>query len=144
MLESDPADATAMPEYQEVIPSGSNVENAVAGLHEYSVTESNFDCTCQPTDNLMVDIKFTDNQVEITNGGGGATQVYEKIGENQYKRTVMGYYILIEGVGDQATETKVEEENHTVISFTTNGYVMESFKGAASSPCCYYTFTLEK
>jgi len=141
---SAPADATSEPEYQSVIPADSNVERVVAGSHEYSIIASNFDCTCQATDNMTVDIKFTGNQVEITNGGGGATMVYDKISENKYEKTDMGYYILVEGVGDQATETKVEEENHTVISFSTNGYIMESFKGPSSTPCCYYTFTIEK
>ena len=144
IAEAESAAPTAKAEYQAVVPSGSNAEQAVAGSHEYSITASNFDCTCQATDNMTVDIQFTSNQVEITNGGGGASQVYDKIGESQYKKTEMGYYILVEGSGDQATETKVEEENHTVITFTGTGYVMESFKGSASSPCCYYTFKIEK
>ena len=144
VAEAESAAPTAKAEYQAVVPSGSNAEQAAAGTHEYSITASNFDCTCQATDNMTVDIQFTGNQVEITNGGGGASQVYDKIGESQYKKTEMGYYILVEGSGDQATETKVEEENHTVITFTSDGYVMESFKGSASSPCCYYTFKIEK
>lgn len=139
------AEATAEPEYQDVIiSSGSNAESGAAGTHEYSVAASNFGCTCQATDNMTVDIKFTDNGVEITNGGGGATQIYEKMSENKYKKTEMGYYILVEGSGDEATETKVEEENITIITFTGNGYVMESFKGEEVTPCCYYTFTIEK
>lgn len=56
----------------------------------------------------------------------------------------MGYYILMSGEGDQAMETKVEEENITVIILTSNGYVMESYQGSSGSPCCYYTFTVEK
>ncbi len=141
---SAPADATPEPEYQSVIPSGSDMEKVVAGSHEYSVNATNFECTCQATDNMTVDINFTGNQVEITNGGGGATMVYDNVGENTYQKTVMGYYILSSGSGDQATETKVEEENRTVIILTSNGYVMESYKGEESSPCCYYTFTIEK
>jgi len=120
------------------------MEKVVAGSHEYSVNATNFECTCQATDNMTVDFNFTGNQVEITNGGGGATMVYDKIGENKYQKSVMGYYILMSGEGDQVTETKVEEENITVIILTSNGYVMESYKGSSSSPCCYYTFTIEK
>ena len=141
---SAPADATPEPEYQSVIVPGSGMERVVAGSHEYSVNATNFECTCQATDNMTVDFNFTGDQVEITNGGGGATMVYDKIGENKYQRSFMGYYILTSGEGDQATETKVEEEQHVLISLTSNGYVMESYKGSASSPCCYYTFTIEK
>ena len=141
---SAPAEATPEPEYQPVIPSGSGMEKVVSGSHEYSVNASNFNCTCQATDNMTVDFNFTGNQVEITNGGGGATMVYEKISDNKYQKTVMGYYILMSGEGDKATETKVEEENITVIILTSSGYVMENYKGSSSSPCCYYTFTVEK
>jgi hypothetical protein len=141
---SAPAEATPMSDYQSVIPSGSSMEKVVAGSHEYSVNASNFECTCQATDNMTVDFNFTNDQVEITNGGGGATMVYDKIEDNKYQRSFMGYYILTSGEGDQVTETKVEEENHTVIILTSNGYVMESYNGSSSSACCYYTFTIEK
>ena len=141
---SAPADATPEPEYQSVLPPGSDMEMVVAGSHEYSINATNFDCTCQATANMTVDFNFTDNQVEITNGGGGATMVYDKIGENKYQNSFMGYYILTSGEGNQATETKVEEENITVIILTSNGYIMESYKGSSSSPCCYYTFTIRK
>jgi hypothetical protein len=141
---SAPAAATPAPEYQSVIIPGSDMERVVAGSHEYSVNATNFECTCQATDNMTVDFNFTGDQVKITNGGGGATMVYDKIGENKYQRSFMGYYILTSGEGDQTTETKVEEENITVITLTSNGYVMESYKGSSGSPCCYYTFTIEK
>jgi hypothetical protein len=141
---SAPAESTPDSDYQSVIPPSSDMERVVAGSHEYSVNATNFECTCQATNNMTVDFNFTGNQVEITNGGGGATMVYEKISENKYQKSVMGYYILTSGEGDQATETKVEEENITVITLTSNGYVMESYKGSSSSPCCYYTFTIEK
>ena len=88
------ADATPELEYQSVIPSGSGMESVVAGSHEYSVNATNFECTCQATDNMTVDFNFTGNQVEFTNGGGGATMVYDKIGDNKYQRSVMGYYIF--------------------------------------------------
>ncbi|MDP1624473.1 MAG: hypothetical protein Q8L64_01765 [bacterium] len=141
---SVPAESTPDSDYQSVIPPGSDMERVVAGSHEYSVNATNFECICQATDNMTVDFNFTGNQVEITNGGGGATMVYEKISENKYQKSVMGYYILMSGEGDQVTETKVEEEDITVITLTSNGYVMESYKGSSSSPCCYYTFTIEK
>jgi hypothetical protein len=144
--ESGPASAesTPEPEYQSVNPPGSDMERVVAGSHEYSVNATNFECICQATDNMMVDFNFTGNQVEVTNAGGGAAIVYDKVSENKYQKSVMGYYILTSGEGDQVTETKVEEENITVITLTSNGYVMESYKGSSSSPCCYYTFTIIK
>ena len=105
----------------------------VAGSHEYSVIATNFECTCQATANMTVDFNFKGDQVEITNGGGGATMVYDKIGENQYQRSFMEYYILTSGEGGQTTQTKVEEEQRTLINLTGNGYVMESYKGSSSS-----------
>jgi hypothetical protein len=141
---SAPADPTPELEYQPVIPPGSEMERVVAGSHEYSVNATNFECTCQATDNMTVDFNFTGDKVEITNGGGGATMVYDKISDNKYQRSYMGYYILMNGEGAQATETKVEEEQRVLITLTNNGYVMENFKGSSSSPCCYYTFTIEK
>jgi hypothetical protein len=148
MLSEEPgsvaAEATAEPEYRPVQAAGSNMESAAAGSHEYSITANNFNCTCQETADMTVDIKFTGSQVEITNGGGGATMVYDKVGENTYQKTEMGYYLLKSGEGDQATETKVEQEDRTVIIFTNSGYVMENYKGEESSPCCTYTFKKEK
>lgn len=141
---SAPGDATPEPEYQVVNPAGSDMERTVAGSHEYSVIATNFECTCQATGNMTVDFNFTGDQVEITNGGGGAPMVYDKIGDNKYQRSFMGYYILTSGEGDQVTETKVEEEHRTVVILTTNGYVMESYSGSSDSPCCYYTFDITK
>ncbi|KAF0110436.1 MAG: hypothetical protein FD147_1696 [Chloroflexi bacterium] len=138
------AEATSEPKYQSVTQPGSDMERTVAGSHEYSVIATNFECTCQATANMTVDFNFTGDQVEITNGGGGATMVYEKISENQYQNSSMGYYILSSGEGDQTTQTKVEEENRTLINLNGNGYVMEFYKGSSSTPCCFYTFKIEK
>jgi len=141
--EAGSTEATPEPEYQPVDSSGSDTERVVAGQHEYAVTATNFECVCQETANMTVDFKFTGDQVEITNEGG-SPMVYDKISDNKYQRTFMGYYILTSGEGDQATETKVEEENRTVIILTGNGYVMENYKGETGSPCCYYTFEIQK
>lgn len=139
-----PSNANSEPQNQPVIPSGSGVEAVVSGSHEYSVAATNFDCICAETANLTVDFNFKGEQVEITNSGGGTPMVYNKIGENQYKRSFMGYYILSSGEGDQVTETTVEEERHTVITLTGNGYRMENYQGASSSACCYYIFEVIK
>ena len=123
-----------------VASAGSEAEQSVSGSHEYSVASTNFNCVCQETGNTTVDFKFTGEQVEITNSGGTPV-VYNKVADNQYQMTKMGYYILVEGEGDAAMETKVERDNRTVITLTDNGYVMENFQGEDSSPCCYFTFT---
>lgn len=134
------------PEYQPADSSGSdnlNPETANASSHEYSAISTNFDCICQNSANNTVDFNFTGDQVEITRGGG-ATVVFDKIGENTYQRTDMNYYILRTVEGDPTTDTKVDREDKTVIILTSNGYVMEYYQGSSSSPCCYYTFTIEK
>lgn len=112
------------------------------GPAEYSVAATNFDCICQVNGNVTIEFTFKDNQLEVPNGD--RVDVYEKIAENTYKRSWMGYYILTSGEGDQKTETKVDEERSAVIIFNDNGYVMEHYQGTSASPCCYHTFTKEK
>jgi hypothetical protein len=147
-MESVPqaAAATSEPKYQPADSQGvdpSTVEAVVAGTHEYSVEAANFECTCQVDGNLTVSFSFTGDQVEVTNAGGSG-QVYDKTGENSFKRTFMGYYILDSGSGDQVTSTVVEEERSVVIILDPTGYRMEHFQGEADSPCCYHTFTKRK
>jgi len=138
--------ATPEPEYQPADVQGSgdlNPETANAGTHEYSVEATNFNCTCQASGNITPIIKFTGAQVEFPNADGSGL-VYDKIGDNTYKRTWMGYYILQNGSGAQATETKVDEERATVLIFSSSGYRMESYQGSSETPCCYYTNTIVK
>jgi hypothetical protein len=130
---------TLEPDYRPVEPqAGSEAERVNAGLHEYAVNATNFDCTCQVDGNVNSTFTFTGNQLDL-NG-----EIYDKIDDNRYKRTFMGYYILNSGSGDAVTSTVVEEEKHLVIILTSTGYVMEHYSGDASSPCCYHTFTLDK
>jgi hypothetical protein len=136
--------ATAEPQYQAVAPASSEAESIVAGSNEYSISSTNFDCICQETPDMTVDIKFEGNQMMIANQGSESPLVFDKVGDNTYQRTFTGYYILTSGTGDQQTETKVEEENRTVVILTGTGYVMENYKGENSSPCCYHTFTVHK
>jgi hypothetical protein len=130
---------TPEPDYRPVEPqAGSEAEQVNAGLHEYAVNATNFDCICQVDGNINSTFSFQGNQLEL-NG-----EIFGKIGENRYKRSFMGYYILDSGSGDAVTSTVVEEEKHLVIILTSTGYVMEHYSGDASSPCCYHTFTLDK
>jgi hypothetical protein len=138
-----PSASTPVAESQPVAPQSSSAEGVVAGSHEYSLVATNFDCICQVDGNTTASFKFTDNQLEFTNPGGGV-DIYDKITENQYQRTFMGYYILSNGSGAQVTETVVEEEKRTVIILNSGGYIMEHYSGSSSSPCCYHTFSLIK
>ena len=138
---------TPKSEWQPVIPQGSsggqNPETANAGTHEYSVEATNFNCTCQVDGNITPIINFKGDQVDFENGSGTAL-VYDKIGENTYKRTWMGYYILRNGSGAEATDTNVDEERATVLIFSSTGYIMESYQGTEETPCCYWTNTIVK
>lgn len=143
MLEnsSQPAESTPEPEDRPVIPQGSgnqNPETANAGSHNYSVEATNFNCICQVDGNITATFSFTEDQVDI-NG-----ELYNKIGENTYKRSWMGYYILDSGSGDQVTSTVVDEEKHVVIIINSSGYRMEHYSGSSDSPCCSYSFTIIK
>lgn len=139
--------STPEPTSQPVLPpqpeAQTEPETETAGLKEYSVAATNFNCTCQVSGNVTVEFNIKGDQLEYPNGGGGV-DVYEKIGENTYKRSWMGYYILSSGEGEDATETKVDEERSVVIILNDSGYVMEHYQGTSSSPCCFYTFTNTK
>lgn len=110
------------------------------GLKEYSVSATNFDCVCQVAGNMMVEFNLKGDQLEMTNPAGGV-DVYDKIAENTYKRSWMGYYILSSGEGENMKETRVDEERSVVIILNDTGYVMEHYQGTNSSPCCFHTFT---
>ena len=85
---------------------------------------------------LVLDIKGD----QLTYAGN----VYDKIAENTYKRSYMGYYILESGEGENITQTQVDEERHDVIIITDNGFISEHYQGDEGSPCCYHTFSLTK
>ncbi|NLC12802.1 MAG: hypothetical protein GX768_01975 [Chloroflexi bacterium] len=105
---------------------------------EFSVTAQNFDCICEASGTVTQEYKVEGDQLQI----GG--MVFEKIGTNSYRRSWMGYYILVSGEGDNQTETQVEESRSSVITLTENGYIMENFQGDSGSPCCINTFTKNK
>jgi hypothetical protein len=113
------------------------------GPAEYSVTAQNFNCICQVNGNVTVEFTFKDDQLEIKNADGSA-DTFQKIGDNKYKKSWMGYYILSSGEGDNKVETKVDEERSVMIILNDNGYVMEHYQGDSPSPCCFYTFTNTK
>lgn len=140
--EQEPEDSTA-----EDRPNGISVNQVTApgdhpkqaGENEYAVSATDFNCICSidsPTRSVNLEI----NGDELTYAG----KVYSKIADNTYKYSFMSYYILESGEGENKTSTKVDEEHHSVIILTDDGFVMEHYKGEESSPCCFHTFTLNK
>jgi hypothetical protein len=108
------------------------------GINEYSVSAQDFNCICSVSGNVNVELHVNGDQLEIIDPDGNA-QVFDKIGENTYKRSWMGYYIDT----TDGKETKVDEEKSVIIILTGTGYIMEHYKGSEGSPCCIYTFTKE-
>ena len=124
------------PANQSGASQSSQAEINNGGTNEYSVSAQDFNCICQVDGNVNVELRVNGDQLEVVDANGGA-QVYEKIGENTFKKSWMGYYILmVDGV-----ETKVDEERSTVITLNDNGYTMEHYQGSESSPCCIHDFT---
>lgn len=124
---------------QPVESKSSNAESILSGKKEYSVTAQNFSCTCSvDVNSMLVELKFHNDQLEY------AGNLYDKISENTYKRSYMGYYILDSGEGENKTSNQVEEERHDIIILTDDGFISEHYQGDEGSPCCYHTFSLTK
>ncbi len=127
--------STPEPAYQPHQSQGSEAQAENVETNEYAVSATNFDCVCQVDGNVTKKLSVKGDQLFI--GEGEGAQVYDKIGDNTYKRSWMGYYILtVDG-----KDTEVEEERSVVIILTDNGYVMEHYQGSSASPCCFHTFT---
>ncbi|HSM25366.1 MAG TPA: hypothetical protein VK856_10925 [Anaerolineaceae bacterium] len=122
------------------VASGStDAETDIGGNNEYAITAQDFNCICSVDgNNQVIQLKIDGDQLEY------AGFLYDKIAENTYKRSFMGYYILESGEGENKTSTQVDEERHTVIKITDEGFILENYQGDEGSPCCYYTFTKEK
>lgn len=117
---------------------GSEAEIINGGINEYSVSAQDFNCICLVDGNVNVELRVNGDQLEVINSKGDV-KVYDNIGENTFRRSWMGYYILmIDG-----EETKIDQEQSVVITLNDNGYSMEHYQGAESSPCCIHTFTEE-
>lgn len=106
------------------------------GTNEYTVSAQDFSCICRVDGNVNVELRVNGDQLEIIDPGGNV-QVYDKIGENTYKRSWMGYYISV--VDGQ--ETRVDEEKSVVVILTDTGYIMEHYSGSEGSACCIHTFS---
>ena len=133
--ESAPASAPAQ-EGQDTPESAAPAQPAEApqsaDTRSYSVQAANYDCICAVDGDVSVTFNFNGDTLEVLDGQGIPT-VYDKVGENTYSRSFMGYYIL--------DGKEVDEEKRTVITFTDTGYTMEHYSGDSGSPCCVHTFT---
>jgi len=135
-VEPDQSVSVPEPVAQPETSIGAEASLGTAGIKEFSVTAQDFTCICQVDGNVNVELRVNGDQLEVVDSSGGM-QVYDKIGENTYKRSWMGYYILkVDG-----KDTTVDEEKSVVITLTDDGYIMEHYSGTESSPCCIHTFT---
>ena len=107
---------------------------------EYTVSATDNGCICSTSGNMMVSMEVEGDKL-IYSPSGGTSDEYQKIDVNTFKRTFMGYYILVDRSSGQEIETRVDEEHHVVIILTETGFIMEHYQGNESSPCCYYTCT---
>jgi len=130
---ADPTKVVLPTAVSEPIPEP--VTNTVA---EYSVTAQNFDCICEETGMVTQEFSIVGDKLYI------GDMIYDKVGANTYKRSWMGYYIIVSGEADNQTETQVEESRSSVVILTDSGYIMEHYKGESGSPCCIHTFTKNK
>ena len=127
------------PAQQSGQPQSSGDVSVASGPNGYTVSAENFNCVCQEVSGIVTqELRVEDDHLEIVDADGVGI-VYEKIGENTYKRSWMGYYIL-KNEGED-TGTKVDREEWVVITLTDDGYSMSQYREDESSPCCIHTFT---
>jgi hypothetical protein len=136
--QTNPNNSASMPETanQPGDPQSSEALTNNVGINEYSVSAQDFNCICQVNGNVNIELRLNQEQLEIVHPNG-EVEVFEKIGENTYKKTWMGYYIDTTG----GKETKVDQERSAVIILNNDGYMLEHYQGSESSPCCIYTYT---
>ena len=127
----EPASVTA--------PSAPSSEvNLTGDPVEYAVSGTNNGCTCSVGGNMMIDLDIQDDKL-FFNLTDGTSFEFAKVGPNTYKRSYMGYYINVNS--ETGEETRVDEEQHTVIILTEDGFISEYYQGTEGSPCCFHTYT---
>jgi hypothetical protein len=120
--------------------SQAELSGATGDFVEYSVTGTNNGCICSVDgNNVMQSLDVQDDKL-IYNPGGTAYE-FQKINDDTFKRTYMGYYILVDTTVDPQVETRVDEEQHDIIILTKDGFIVEHYQGYESSPCCFHTYT---
>ena len=132
--------ATSEPDDQPGPSSPAEISGVTGDFVEYSVTGTDNGCVCSVGGNMMISLEVQDEQL-FFNLPDGTSQEFQKINDNTFKRSYMGYYILVDKTVNPEIETRVDEEKHDIITLTQDGFVMEHFKGNESSPCCYHTYT---
>lgn len=138
--QESPPEATSEPAAQSGSSSSSSSASvAVSGDQvEYAVSATNNGCTCSVGGNMMIDLDIQDDKL-FFNLTDGTSYEFTKISPNTYKRSYMGYYILADS--STGEETRVDEEQHTVIILTDDGFISEYYQGTEGSPCCSHTYT---
>jgi len=132
--------ATSEPDDQPDPSSPAEISGVTGDFVEYSVTGTDNGCVCSVSGNMMISLEIQDEKL-FFNLPDGTSQEFQKINDNTFKRSYMGYYILVDTTVNPEIETRVDEERHSIIKLTQDGFVMENFKGNESSPCCYHTYT---
>jgi len=116
-------------------PETSNISDDMV---EYEVSATNYGCTCTVSGNMMIALDIQDDKL-FFNLPDGTSNEFVKVGPNTYKRSYMGYYILVDS--ETGEETRVDEERHDVIILTEDGFISEYYQGTEGSPCCFHTYT---
>lgn len=135
--ESQP-EATAEPVSQSGSSAPAETSNISGDMVEYEVAGTNNGCICSVGGNMMINLDIQDDKL-FFNLTDGTSYEFAKVGPNTYKRSYMGYYILVDS--ETGEETQVDEEQHSVIILTDDGFVCEYYKGTEGSPCCFHTYT---
>lgn len=137
---TEPA-ATSEPADQPGPSSPAGISNITGDYVEYSVTGTNNGCVCSVDgNNMMLSVDVQDDQL-FYNLPDGTSYEFQKINDNTFKRSYMGYYILVDTTVDPPVETRVDEEQHSIIILTKDGFICEYYQGTEGSPCCFHTYT---
>lgn len=132
--------ATTVPFEQPGSSSSAGTSDVTGDLVEYAVSAVNNGCTCSTNGNMTLSLEVQGDKL-IRKLPDGSSQEFQKVSQDRYQRTYMGYYILVDKIGGKEVETRVDEERHDVIILTGTGFIEEHYQGNEASACCYYTFT---
>lgn len=142
--EPKPETAATSEPVEQMGASSESVSSGVTGdFVEYAVSAVNNGCTCQVNGNLTYSLLVQGDKL-IRTMPDGSVQEFEKINQDQYQKTTMGYYILVERIDGKEVETRVDREDRFVITLNDTGFTQEMYQGDEATACCYYTFTPAK
>lgn len=135
--------AASEPAAQPAPSSSAGTTGQTGDFVEYAVTGTDNGCICAVDgNNMMIALDVQDDKL-FFNLQDGTSYEFQKINDSSYKRSYMGYYILVDTTTNPPVETRVDEEQHSVIILTQDGFINEFYKGTESAPCCFHTYTLD-